>query len=65
MTRRLESLPVALRAFLCEEDGSLAVSTGYLMVTLAVSIPLGLVLHSIYTALVQAGGSASFILGLF
>ena len=54
-----------LRTFLLDEEGSLPISTGYVMVTLAVSIPLGLALHSIYASLCQAGWSASFILGMF
>jgi hypothetical protein len=55
----------ALRGFVVDEQGALSISTGYLMVTLAVSIPLGLALYSIYDSLCQAGWNASFILGLF
>jgi hypothetical protein len=55
----------ALRTFLLDEEGALPISTGYVMVTLAVSIPLGLALYSIYASLCQAGWNASFILGLF
>ena len=55
----------ALRTFALDEQGALPISTGYVMVTLAVSIPLGLALHAIYGSLCQAGWNASFILGLF
>jgi hypothetical protein len=55
----------ALRRFVLDEQGALPISTGYVMVTLAVSIPLGLALQSIYGSLCQAGWNASFILGLF
>lgn len=54
-----------LRSFLLEEEGALPVSTGYLMVTMAASVPLGLALYSIYEGLCQAGWFASFVLGLF
>jgi hypothetical protein len=37
----------------------------YMMVTLTVSIPLGLMFASMYGALVQAGYNASFLLGIF
>ncbi len=40
-------------------------TVNYLMITLTVSIPLGLMFASMYGALVRAGHSASFILGVF
>lgn len=63
--RALAATGTALREFALDEQGALPISTGYVMLTLAVSIPLGLALQSIYGALCQAGWSASFILGLF
>lgn len=54
-----------VRSFLRDEEGALPISTGYLMVTMAASIPLGFALYSIYEGLCQAGWFASFVLGLF
>jgi hypothetical protein len=54
-----------LHSFIRDEAGALPITTGYLMVTLAASIPLGFAFYSIYEGLCGAGSSASFILGLF
>lgn len=54
-----------LRSFLKDEEGALPISTGYLMVTMAASIPVGWALYSLYEGLCKAGWYASFILGLF
>ena len=54
-----------LHCYLRDEAGALPITTGYLMVTLAASIPIGFALYSIYEGLCQAGTFASFILGLF
>ncbi len=55
----------ALRGFLRDEAGNAYVTTSFLMVTLMVSIPLGMMFYSIYGALCRAGYSANLILGLF
>jgi hypothetical protein len=64
---RAKAVPLIqiLRSFLNEEEGALPISTGYLMVTMAASIPVGFALYSIYEGLCKAGWFASFVLGLF
>jgi hypothetical protein len=57
-------IPTSVRAFFLDEAGALPITVGYLMVTMAVSIPLGLALYSIYVSLCVGGEKASFLLGL-
>lgn len=54
-----------LMRFLRDEDGALYPTTSFLMVTLVVSIPLGLIFLGIYFSLCAAGRLANFLVGLF
>lgn len=55
----------SLSAFWQDDRGELYATTSYLVTTLAVSIPLGLLFYAIYDTLCSAGRYTNFVLGLF
>ena len=55
----------SLHAFWQDARGEIYATTSYLITTLSVSIPLGLVLYGIYDTLCSAGRYTNFVLGLF
>lgn len=63
---RVQARPIeALRSFIKDEEGALPITTGYLVMTMAGSIPLGFALYSLYEGLYRAGWFASFMVGMY
>jgi len=54
-----------VRTFLREETGSIGGATSYMASTMAIALPLGIILFGIYEALCDAGRYTNFVLGLF
>lgn len=52
-------------SFFKDEEGALPITTGYVVMTLAGSIPLGFALYTLYDGLYRAGWFASFIVGMY
>jgi hypothetical protein len=59
-----EGMP-GVREFLSDESGAIYGATSYMTATMAISIPLGLILYAVYDALCDAGRYANFVIGLF
>lgn len=55
----------SLHSFWQDERGALYATTSYVVTTVAVSIPLGLLLYAVYDTLCAAGRYTNFVLGLF
>lgn len=55
----------SLHAFWRDDRGALYATTSYLVTTVAVSLPLGLMLYAVYDTLCAAGRYTNFVLGLF
>lgn len=54
-----------LRQFWEEEAGAIYPTTSFLMATLVIAIPLGMMFLAIYDSLCEGGRQANLLLGLF
>lgn len=48
-----------------DEQGQMHVTPSFLMATLVLAIPMGLIFFAVYGALIRAGYQANTIIGLF
>lgn len=56
---------VSLRQFWIEEAGAIYPATSFLMATLVIAIPLGMMFLSMYESLCEGGRQANLLIGLF
>ena len=56
---------VSLRQFWAEESGAIYPTTSFLMATLVIAIPLGMMFLAMYDSLCEGGRQANLLIGLF